>query len=87
MLTRDCIMCGGKISLNAIACPHCGDPGYELKERMRREQQAYNAQNGIYPTDPGITKTVIDGAFNSVIGFIVLGTIALGFYMMFCTLR
>ena len=75
MLTTSCIMCGGKISWNAVACPHCGDPGPELRAKLRREQ---GYSSGPVP----VGQHVINGFFNGLIGMVVLGAIAVSVYLM-----
>ena len=87
MLTTTCIMCGGKISWNAVACPHCGDPGHKLREKMRREDNSLDAQKGIFPKKMGITQHIINVFFNVIIGVVILGGLAIGFYLLSTVFR
>lgn len=37
----NCVTCGGKVSGNAAACPHCGEPD-PLRSRTRFEARIHN---------------------------------------------
>lgn len=40
MFTIKCWACGGKRSVDSIACPHCGDPGSEMRRRQAAQAEA-----------------------------------------------
>ena len=75
-------MCGGKVSWNAVACPHCGDPGQQLRAKLRREEHESNVQKGFIPESPTFAQNSINGVFNTIIGIIILGVFFIGFYLM-----
>lgn len=84
MLTTSCIMCGDKISWNAFACPHCGDPGPELRKKLRNEKDNYD---GMSLNKIDITQHLINGFFNFIIGGVILFGILISFYLMSSVLR
>jgi len=44
-LIIQCKACGGKVSIAAIRCPHCGHPGWREAEAMRRiDEQRWREQ-------------------------------------------
>lgn len=40
MFTIKCWACGGQRSIDSIACPHCGDPGSEIRRRQAAQAEA-----------------------------------------------
>ena len=82
MLTTTCIMCDRRISWNAVACPHCGDPGQKLRAKLQQEEYENNVQNGHIPGPPTLAEKAINVFFNTLCGVIIIGAIGICLYLM-----